>query len=121
MKKLWMLILCLLPLLGFAQETSVIHVTKQSPQFKITEPANATTGYQWTVKYDKKLLNLKSQKYLVSNSKLIGAPGKTVWVFTAKPAAFQQPTQQTQILLNYARPWDKNDHPTQLTIMVSFD
>ncbi len=120
MKQIVFLLFFLFPLSLFAQETSVIQVTQQSPQFKITQTANATTGYQWTVKFDHNLLDLKSQTYLVANSKLIGAPGKTVWVFTAKPLAFKQPNTQTQIVLNYARPWDKKDHPINMVITVQF-
>ncbi|MDX2164023.1 MAG: protease inhibitor I42 family protein [Gammaproteobacteria bacterium] len=111
--------LMLFPMFGFA-EASTITVTQQSPEFKITEPSNSTTGYQWRVDYDKSLLTLRSVKNYVQYSKLIGAGGKTIWVFRAKPNAFKKLPKQTQIHLIYERPWDKKDNPTELFFVVEF-
>jgi predicted secreted protein len=111
--------LVLFPLLGFA-EASTITVTQQSPEFKITEPSNGRTGYQWRVEYDKSLLTLRSVKNYVQYSKLIGAGGKTIWVFRAKSGAFKKLPRETQVHLIYERPWDKKDNPTELFFVVEF-
>lgn len=109
----------LLPLGAFA-EAADIHVTSQSPQFRITEPSNGTTGYVWKMDYDKNLLSLTSEKTYVPNSKLMGAGGKTIWVFTAKPQAFVKPKTQTMLKLVYQRPWNPKDNPKEMFIVVEF-
>ncbi len=113
------IVLALFPLFALA-EAETIAVTRDSPEFKITQPSNATTGYRWRVIYDKSLMTLKTEKYLVPNSKLIGAGGKTIWVFHAKPKAFRKPPLQTQIHMIYERAWSPKDHPTELFFMVKF-
>ncbi|HEV2614784.1 MAG TPA: protease inhibitor I42 family protein [Gammaproteobacteria bacterium] len=119
-KLLVFIVVLILPALTFA-EASTIHVTKQSPEFRITEPSNGSTGYQWTVNYDHALLDLKSEKNIPAKSKLIGAGGETVWVFTAKPEAFQNSTKQTMVKLIYARPWDTKDDPKEMFFVVEFN
>lgn len=118
-KILCFLMIFIFPVLTFG-EASTIYVTKQSPEFRITEPSNGTTGYQWSVDYDHALLDLTSEKNLVTNSKLIGSGGKTVWVFKAKPEAFQATSKQTMVKLIYARPWDPKDNPTEMFFVVEF-
>lgn len=112
-------VLMLFPVLAFA-EVATITVTKQSPEFRVTEPSNSTTGYRWRVEYDKSLLTLTREVSFVPHSKLIGAGGKTIWFFKATPKAFNVPHTETQVHLIYERPWDKNDNPTELFFVVEF-
>lgn len=119
LKKLLFCFLLFFPIVLFAEST-VIHVTPQSPEFRIVEPTNSTTGYAWSVTYDHALLNLKSEKSYVPNSKLMGAGGKMIWVFTATPQAFKKMPSQTMIRLLYARPWNTKDNPREMFIVVEF-
>ena len=119
LKKLLFCFLLFFPIVLFAEST-VIHVTPQSPVFRITEPSNGTTGYVWKADYDHVLLDLKSEKYYVPKSTLIGAGGKTIWVFTATPQAFKKMPSQTMIRLLYARPWNPKDNPREMFIVVAF-
>jgi hypothetical protein len=50
----------------------------------------------------------------------MGADGKTIWVFTAKPGAFKSPDKQTSLRLVYERPWNPKDHPKEMFILVQF-
>lgn len=113
------MVILVFPLFSFA-DAMVINVTPQSPQFKITEPTNSTTGYQWVVQYDHTLLTLKGEKSYVPNSKLMGAGGKTIWVFNATPQAFVKPHTQTMIRFVYERPWNPKDNPKEMFIVVEF-
>jgi len=107
------------PFLAFA-DALVINVSASSPEFKITEPTNPTTGYTWKMDFDHNLLSLKTEKTYIPNSKLFGAAGKMIWVFRAKPEAFRKPDSQTMLRLVYERPWNPQDHPKEMFILVKF-
>ena len=83
-------------------------------EFKITLPANATTGYQWVLDQppDEKLVRVLKSNYKRSDSKLMGAGGKMTWTFKALAAG------KTEMKLKYARPWEKNEPPAQATNYV---
>ena len=103
------------------KNNSEIKITSRSPQFIITQSSNPTTGYSWTVeKYNHALLNLISETYQAPRSRLIGAGGKMIWVFQAKPAAFQSKNNQTFIYFRYARPWNLNDNPRYYKAIIIF-
>ena len=119
-KKYLVFLFCLIfPFLAFA-DALVITVSAKSPEFKITEPTNPTTGYSWNIVYDHDLLSLTTEKTYVPNSKLMGAGGKMIWVFKAKPEAFKKPDSQTMLRLVYERPWNPQDHPKEMYILVKF-
>lgn len=99
-----------------AANSMAINVDSHTKQFVIKLAANPTTGYQWTVKeYDKKLLNLSSSQYVAPDKKLIGAGGEMLFTFTLNKAKVYP--KCTQIMFNYARPWDpKSGTLKQVTV-----
>lgn len=124
LKKSWMkrflgCLILLFPVLVFA-EAETIHVTKEKSEFKIAEPANPTTGYVWSIEYDRNLLVLEKQSYIIKNPKLIGSGGETIWIFKAKPEAFLK-QKDTQIKLKYSRPWESQEGATETFFLVEFD
>ena len=65
---------------------------------------NATTGYQWSAKYDQKLCKVEL-RHKSADSELCGAPGKVdvcVTLLTNAPAT---------VVMEYRRPWEKNVPP----------
>jgi inhibitor of cysteine peptidase len=83
-------------------------------EFKITLQCNPTTGYQWVLAKapDEKLAKLLRSDYKRPDSKLVGAGGDMVWTFRALTEG------QTQVELNYVRPWEKGVKPAQTTNFV---
>jgi inhibitor of cysteine peptidase len=83
-------------------------------EFKITLQCNPTTGYQWVLAKapDEKLAKLLRSDYKRLDSKLVGAGGDMVWIFQALAEG------QTQMELNYVRPWEKGVTPAQTTNFV---
>ena len=83
-------------------------------EFKITLQCNPTTGYQWVLAKapDEKLAKLLRSDYKRLDSRLIGAGGDMVWTFRALTEG------QTQVELNYVRPWEKGVKPAQTTNFV---
>ena len=81
-------------------------LTPPHPTYQLRLDSNPTTGYAWYVEhYDQKYLTLISHHYIPSKTHLIGAGGKEVWVFSAKPNSFKVP-RVNKISMVYARPWD---------------
>ncbi|MGJ3493942.1 putative secreted protein [Piscirickettsia salmonis] len=81
-------------------------VSKPGQTFEIKVPANPTTGFSWFLKsYDHDLLDVINQRYDAPKTNMIGAPGKDIWTFKAKPMFFTAP-QITVIELYNARPFD---------------
>lgn len=78
--------------------------TKVGNKFKIELKSNPSTGYQWQLEkpLDKNFVKLVSSNYFHSNTPLIGAGGKEVWVFKAIKKG------ETVISLKYVRSWEVN-------------
>jgi predicted secreted protein len=106
MKKYLIALLFLLPIFVFAADTNAVTVKSAQPQFTISLPGNATTGYVWLpTTYDSHLIKLLSSSYVTDkNTKLMGAPGTFVFNFKALSAAFSAP-QSTTITFMYSQPW----------------
>ncbi|MGB9642490.1 MAG: protease inhibitor I42 family protein [Candidatus Ratteibacteria bacterium] len=84
---------------------------KTGDVFKIELESNATTGYQWFVKYDHKFLNLKKSEYVSPVSqKLVGSPGKQIFVFNAVKNG------ETNIEFTYKRYWEKDKLPAKTIV-----
>lgn len=97
--------LCMTVFSVYAQKTLTIHANRVARTFQVTLPANATTGYQWSVKhYDKSLFQFKSQQYIRPTSRLMGAGGHATFTFQLRRG--QPSPKQTDILFSYARPWE---------------
>lgn len=74
---------------------------KVNEKFRINLESNPSTGYQWISEYDHVFLKLRS-KYIPpkDDDLIVGEPGTQKFVFKAlKPG-------ETDITLNYARPWE---------------
>lgn len=97
-------------------EALKIELKPGTQDFSFSLPANASTGYHWSlVSFDASLLKLKSARYHAKTSKLIGSGGVMTYNFTViKP----KQDLHTQIVLKYARPWEPKPVQTQ-TVDVS--
>ncbi len=72
--------------------------------FQIPLKANPTTGYKWTVSYDRKFLKLVGETYKRDNSgpkPRVGAGGTTTFSFRPNKIG------ETSIDFHYKRPWEK--------------
>ena len=56
---------------------------KTGQEFTINLTSNPSTGYSWSVDdtYNKNIMSKISNEFIASNSEMIGAPGKELWVF----------------------------------------
>lgn len=105
MQKILTCLLFLNSLMAFSADTINVNVDANTQQFKITLPANPTTGFQWTLKqYDKSILKLKSSEYQASQTKRIGAGGDMVFTFSRVKKAIYP--KSTVMLFRYARSWE---------------
>lgn len=86
-----------------ANSTSITASATQN--FNITLDSNPTTGYQWDVAVNTNSNTAKfvSSEFLASQSDLLGAGGKQVLTFQALSAG------KATIVLEYARPWDREN------------
>ncbi len=102
-----------------ADIVDVIKVTPKQLEFKVTLPANITTGFQWTVvSYDKTKLNLVKSEYVAPMTNIIGARGASVFTFSPeKKIAYPN---STVIMFKYARSWEPTSAITR-NIIVQFD
>jgi inhibitor of cysteine peptidase len=117
MKYLYLMLLLLTTEL-FAAKDNTITLTPNQSSFTISLPANATTGYQWSVvTYDQQLFTLENSQYQKPNSNLIGAGSTMMFTFSINPNTKHPKT--SKIVLKYARPWGKEGR-TSKEITVNF-
>lgn len=73
--------------------------------------SNPTTGYSWalTGKLDEKVLKSNGNEYKVNDHPegMVGVGGNDTWTFQALAAG------KTEIVLGYARPWEKDKEPAK--------
>lgn len=103
----------------FNSPSNKIIVSQQNPTFTITLQSNpGSTGFSWQLlKYDTHLITLVGHRYVApKNKKLIGAPGYDVWTFQANTAHYRV-AQTGHIVMQYARPWTK-EQATNATFTV---
>jgi predicted secreted protein len=113
MKKLLsLLLLAVAPVYAAAQQAYTdlnkpILVKANKPYFSIRLKANPTTGFNWLYDADNSswYVTAVSEKYYPPVTKLVGAPGYSIWTFHVMPSALRVPSKLTVTLL-YARPWD---------------
>ena len=114
MKLSWLICLALscLTTAGAAEPKPI--AVNVGQEFKLTLRYNATTGYQWVLAKppDGKLVKLLGSEYKRLDSKLLGAGGDMVWTFQALAEG------QTEMGLNYIRPWERGQKPAQTTNFV---
>jgi inhibitor of cysteine peptidase len=95
-----------------------IVVEQASPRFTVRLNANATTGFQWfLMNYDHDLIRPTRSYYQAGNSKLVGAPGMSVWEFQVLSQAFRVP-QVTHLEFEYRRPWEARFGNRQAVIVI---
>jgi inhibitor of cysteine peptidase len=68
--------------------------------FRIVVDSNPSTGYSWTVDFDKSFLKLESSRYERPAQQIPGRGGKHVFVFLPLRAG------ETVIELQHKRPWE---------------
>jgi predicted secreted protein len=110
MKNLLLSLLFILPFLGFAADNNTITVSQAQPQFTITLPGNATTGYSWLLTtYNSQVIKAVSSSYQANKhpAGMVGVPGNFIFNFEVLSAAFNTP-QTTQLTFVYAHPWEVN-------------
>ncbi|MFA5960141.1 MAG: protease inhibitor I42 family protein [Tatlockia sp.] len=118
MRTLFAAILSVFLSLGHAQEKVTMEVKANQSQFEIMFPANATTGYQWTIeKYDHSFLTLKKSEYIAPVTQLKGAGGLMVYRFEL--IADKAHPETTEILFKYSKPWEPK-HGTMKKVVVHF-
>lgn len=102
-----------------AEQALTVRVDKNQSSFRITLPANPTTGFQWTVKqYDKKLLKIQDSYYAASATKRMGAGGDMTFIFSR--LSTKSFPNSTIILFRYARSWEPASSGTLKRIKLYF-
>lgn len=78
-------------------------------QFVINLPSNQTTGYKWIMsgKGNPKVLKMVKNVYNEPSNPMPGKGGSESWTFKAVGKG------KVTIVLNYARPWEKNTPPAK--------
>lgn len=107
MKKYLLSLFLLLPFCVCAADNNAIAVHQAQPQFTISLPGNATTGYSWLLTtYNSHLIKEVSSSYKENPHPLgmVGVPGNFIFTFEVLSAAFNTP-QTTTVNFIYARPW----------------
>jgi predicted secreted protein len=92
---------------SYAAEHEIRAVLKQP--FRIVLGASiGSTGYSWSARFDEGFLKLEKSWYEKPESKLVGAPGKQVFVFV--------PLKQgnTKIEMQLKRPWESSELKTEV-------
>lgn len=92
--------------IGATSESHVTSMTASAGQnFTVTLDSNPSTGYQWDVSAiaNNDLVRFIKSDFVQSDSGLIGAGGKQTLTFQALKAG------ETTIVLDYARPWEKEN------------
>lgn len=118
MKLLLSYLLLAMSLIACANNDQSLNVSIKKSSFVVSLPANPTTGYQWSVvEFDKNLLTLSSSHFENTKTDRIGAGGQMHFIFLLKPS--KNYPNNTEIKLNYARPWEKNSG-TAKSVTVNF-
>ena len=92
---------------SYAAEHEIRAILKQP--FRIVLAASiGSTGYSWSARFDEGFLKLEKSWYEKPESKLVGAPGRQVFVFV--------PLKQgnTKIEMQLKRPWESSELKTEV-------
>lgn len=84
----------------------------------VSLPANASTGYQWTMEeWDETILSLVSDNYLPQSSDplLAGQGGTRLWKFKAERAG------AVEVVFSYSRPWESIPPADTMNLNVVVD
>jgi len=92
---------------SYAAEHEIRAILEQP--FRIVLTASiGSTGYSWSARFDEGFLKLEKSWYEKPESKLVGAPGRQVFVFV--------PLKQgnTKIEMQLKRPWESSELKTEV-------
>ena len=89
-----------------AEVTDMAVAAEEGREFSIFLDSNRTTGYEWRLAWplDERMVHFVRSEYAPLGG-LVGAGGREEWTFLAKGRG------ETEILLEYARPWEKGQPP----------
>jgi inhibitor of cysteine peptidase len=113
MKKTIGLVLLLFVLCSAAFSAETIPIkTLLHKKFSINLASNPTTGYSWRLggKLLGKLVKPLGSQFIPPQTQLVGAGGREIWNFQAVGRG------RTKIVLEYARPWEKNIKPVDTRV-----
>jgi len=83
-----------------------IQVSSDKPEFKLTLPANPTTGYAWYLsKYNAGFIKPIRHEFQKAKNLRVGAGGSAIWTFKVLPEAFQVP-HLIRIKMVYTQAWN---------------
>ena len=86
---------------SYATDNEITAIIEQ-PFRIVLKAAIGSTGYSWSAHFDKAFLKLKKSWYEKPDSKLLGAPGKQIFMFVPlKPG-------NTKIEMRLKRPWESS-------------
>jgi len=90
-----------------AEVTDMAVAAEEGREFSIFLDSNRTTGYEWRLArpIDERVVHFVRSEYAPPKDGLVGAGGREEWTFVAKARG------ETEILLEYARPWEKGQPP----------
>ena len=90
-----------------AKEIEMKVAAEEGREFSVSLDSNRTTGYQWRLArpLNQRMVQLVRSEYVPPERGLTGAGGREEWVFLAKGSG------RTEILLEYVRPWEKEQPP----------
>ncbi len=92
---------------SYAADDEITAILKQPFRIELAA-AIGSTGYSWSAHFDKAFLKLKKSWYDKPKSKLLGAPGKQVFMFVPlKPG-------NTKIEMRLKRPWESSTSKTKV-------
>ncbi len=86
---------------SYAADDEITAILKQPFRIVLTT-AIGSSGYSWSAQFDKAFLKLKKSWYEKPESKLLGAPGKQVFMFVPLKLG------NTKIEMRLKRPWESS-------------
>jgi predicted secreted protein len=92
---------------SYPAEHEIRAILKQ-PFRIVLAAAIGSTGYSWSARFDEGFLKLEKSWYEKPESKLVGAPGKQVFVFVP----LKQGNAKIEMLLK--RPWESSELKTEV-------
>jgi predicted secreted protein len=102
------IVLALIPWQSSCAAEHEIRAVLKQPFRIVLAAAIGSTGYSWSARFDEGFLKLEKSWYEKPESKLVGAPGKQVFVFVPLKSG------NTKIEMNLKRPWESSELETEV-------
>lgn len=114
----WLTCFAMLSMNAFSLPKHMVLHAKSCAQFVVSLPANATTGFQWSLlDYDKERFRFEKDIYTPSKPEMPGAPGEHVFYFSLKKQ--QICPKKTKLCFRYSRAWEQ-ETATYTSVIVRF-